>query len=280
MRIFQTSRVAAAVLLATGLSLPCIGMADVGSARAPVWTEALGEVQLDQYTPEERAQMVRDYWTAERIRTAIPVDIALPEDSVRTLIVDTDTDAGSSPQQPYDPDFWTQERLCDALRNAIPLELLAPDGSVRALLTEAAAAAGGSSPTVVHEEGYWTPERIRTAIPVKMFGPDADGSVPAPLQTGAGAALIALPSGAEVLGEPVASSAEAPELPSARSCVITPVEVPSPEGTVRAWLVTDDVAGAQDGGSSPDSPMKRDFGHRNASVRPFRCAYRSHQTVR
>jgi len=45
------------------------------SARAPIWTEALGEVQLDQYTPEERAQMVRDYWTRARIESAIPLDI-------------------------------------------------------------------------------------------------------------------------------------------------------------------------------------------------------------
>jgi len=131
------------------------------SARAPVWTEALGEVQFDQYTPKERAQMVRDYWTAERIRTAIPVDIALPDDSVRALLASTDVpafgdevDAGSSPQQPYDPDFWTQERLCDALRNAIPVDLLSPDGSVRALLTEAAAADGGSSRSVIPIQIY------------------------------------------------------------------------------------------------------------------------------
>jgi|GEM_PF-1920329 len=58
---------------------PLIGDAqaqlDGGSARAPVWTEELGEVNLDQYTREELDRMVRDYWTAERIRTTIPVDI-------------------------------------------------------------------------------------------------------------------------------------------------------------------------------------------------------------
>jgi len=48
---------------------------DGGSARAPVWTEELGEVNLDQYTREELDRMVRDYWTAERTRTTIPVDI-------------------------------------------------------------------------------------------------------------------------------------------------------------------------------------------------------------
>jgi len=55
------------------------------SARAPVWTEELGEVDLDQYTPEERAPMVRDYWTPERIKTAIPLDLptANVDDSLR-----------------------------------------------------------------------------------------------------------------------------------------------------------------------------------------------------
>jgi len=41
---------------------------DGGSARAPVWTPELGEVDLDQYTLEELAQIVRDYWTPERMR--------------------------------------------------------------------------------------------------------------------------------------------------------------------------------------------------------------------
>jgi len=49
----------------------------VVSARAPVWTEELGEVPLDRYTREELAQMVRDYWTPERMRSATPTEIPI-----------------------------------------------------------------------------------------------------------------------------------------------------------------------------------------------------------
>jgi len=48
---------------------------DGGSARAPVWTDELGEVDLDQYTSEELAQMVRDFWTPERMKNAVPVEL-------------------------------------------------------------------------------------------------------------------------------------------------------------------------------------------------------------
>jgi len=58
------------------------------SARAPVWTEELGEVDLDQYTPEERAQMMRDYWTPERIKTAIPLDLPTADANDFTRAID------------------------------------------------------------------------------------------------------------------------------------------------------------------------------------------------
>jgi len=51
----------------------------VVSARAPVWTPELGEVPLDKYTREELSEIVRSYWTPERMRDAIPVSISLPE---------------------------------------------------------------------------------------------------------------------------------------------------------------------------------------------------------
>jgi len=43
--------------------------------RAPVWTEKLGNVSLDDYTREELSAMVREYWTPERMRNAIPADM-------------------------------------------------------------------------------------------------------------------------------------------------------------------------------------------------------------
>jgi len=39
---------------------------------APVWTEELGAVSPDEYTLQERAEMVRKFWTPERMRNAIP----------------------------------------------------------------------------------------------------------------------------------------------------------------------------------------------------------------
>jgi len=39
---------------------------------APVWTPELGEVPPGKYSMEERAEMVRKFWTPERMRNAIP----------------------------------------------------------------------------------------------------------------------------------------------------------------------------------------------------------------
>jgi len=55
-------------------------------ARAPVWTEELGEVPLDQYTPEEIKKMVRDYWTPERMKNATPADIIVSDDNFQKLM--------------------------------------------------------------------------------------------------------------------------------------------------------------------------------------------------
>jgi len=43
------------------------------AVRAPVWTEEMGKVPLNHYTREELANMVRDFWTPERMKKAIPV---------------------------------------------------------------------------------------------------------------------------------------------------------------------------------------------------------------
>jgi len=48
---------------------------DVISVRAPVWTEELGNVPLDKYAQEELSQMVRDFWTPERMKSAVPVEL-------------------------------------------------------------------------------------------------------------------------------------------------------------------------------------------------------------
>jgi len=61
-------------------------LTSVISVRAPVWTEELGEVPLDQYTREELAQMVRDFWTPERMRNAIPAEIPVIDSTKKPYI--------------------------------------------------------------------------------------------------------------------------------------------------------------------------------------------------
>jgi len=54
--------------------------AETVAARGPVWTEELGDVPLDKYTLKELAAMVREFWTPERMRNAIPADNTIPMD--------------------------------------------------------------------------------------------------------------------------------------------------------------------------------------------------------
>jgi len=49
------------------------------AARMPVWTEELGKVALENYSLEELAAMVQEYWTPERMRNAIPADMSVPD---------------------------------------------------------------------------------------------------------------------------------------------------------------------------------------------------------
>jgi len=60
------------------------------SVRAPVWAEELGEVSLDEYTPEELKKMVHDYWTPERMRNAIPADVLSLDDFSQLLLQNQD----------------------------------------------------------------------------------------------------------------------------------------------------------------------------------------------
>jgi len=52
---------------------------NVIGVRAPVWTEKLGNVPLDQYTERELDQMVREFWTPERMKNAIPMERGMKE---------------------------------------------------------------------------------------------------------------------------------------------------------------------------------------------------------
>jgi len=53
---------------------------NVVSARGPVWTEELGDVPLDKYTREELSAMIRNYWTPERMKNAVPADTLISKD--------------------------------------------------------------------------------------------------------------------------------------------------------------------------------------------------------
>jgi len=74
--------------------LCCLGIISISHAqykdssgvigvRAPVWTEELGDVPLDKYTEKERAQMVRDFWTPERMRNATPMELRSSPEHLR-----------------------------------------------------------------------------------------------------------------------------------------------------------------------------------------------------
>jgi len=45
---------------------------DGGSAKAPIWTPELGEVDSSQYTTEEWAQIVGDYWASGQLQEVKP----------------------------------------------------------------------------------------------------------------------------------------------------------------------------------------------------------------
>jgi len=72
------------LLFFSGLTIPAYAQNQNSSAvvgvRAPVWTEELGEVPLDQYTEKELGKMVHDYWTPERMRNAIPAPMGMMEE--------------------------------------------------------------------------------------------------------------------------------------------------------------------------------------------------------
>jgi len=73
----------AGLLCAFGLGSPVQAQdkdSTVVSARAPVWTPELGEVPLDKYTREELSEMVRNYWTPERMRSAIPREVKVSKE--------------------------------------------------------------------------------------------------------------------------------------------------------------------------------------------------------
>jgi len=55
----------------------------------PVWTEELGEVDLDKYTEEELDKMVDDFWTPERMRNAIPMDMEVSENKFQMDFLDS-----------------------------------------------------------------------------------------------------------------------------------------------------------------------------------------------
>jgi len=69
-------------VLASGASADTGGDRDarIIGMQLPVWTEELGEVPLDQYTREELSKMVDEFWTPERIKNAIPLDLPVIED--------------------------------------------------------------------------------------------------------------------------------------------------------------------------------------------------------
>jgi len=88
---------------------------DGGSARAPVWTDELGEVDLDQYTREELDQMVRDYWTRHEYPKS--------EDDIffRVDVTKWGGENWTGPKQETKEevvqrylDYWTPERISNA----------------------------------------------------------------------------------------------------------------------------------------------------------------------
>jgi len=176
---------------------------DAGSARAPVWTEKLGEVDLDQYTREELSQMVLDFWTPERIRNTIPLDLPSPDGVHRSLVGGAEEPSGViSVRAPVwtdelgevDLDQYTREELAqmvrdywtpERIRNTIPLDLPSPDGVQRSLTGDADMDPHFRAPFLPDEEwggpnqytneelaqkmrDFWTPERIRNATPDEL----------------------------------------------------------------------------------------------------------------
>jgi len=268
----QKSTLATATVIALmgGLCIPSIGMADthgqgarfIGSASAPVWQDGIGEIAADRHTPEELAQMMRDYWTIERMRSAVPVDIVSPDGSVRALmgngsvVADGGADEGNSPRLPLNTHFWTPERI----RTAIPFELLTADGTVRALLADTGIAATGGadrgrSPVMPVDPDFWTPERMQAAIPFELLS--ADGSH---------RALLGDDNG-KVSGD--GPALYLPSLPDERDTFWTaerlrtaiPVELLTSGGFVRA-LLENPAASAdtvRDAGSSPTQSHEPGF---------------------
>jgi|GEM_PF-6135370 len=104
------------------------GSSTVVEIQPAVWTEELGEVSLDQYTHEELAQMVDDYWTEERIKNATPLESLMPDCSAKAL---QETEICAAAAEAYGKDeFWTAERV----QKAIAVKLPMADGSVRRAL--------------------------------------------------------------------------------------------------------------------------------------------------
>jgi len=88
--LLQTLHTAALCLMAFALGTG-VALADTTEAmsqtsirvRMPVWTEALGEVPLDEYTEEELDRMVEEFWTPERIKNAIPIELPVQDEFSR-----------------------------------------------------------------------------------------------------------------------------------------------------------------------------------------------------
>jgi len=84
-RQFLSSLLAAACSTLLFGTTACADNSGTLAARAPVWSEKLGEVSLERHSAEELAAMIDEYWTPERMRAAIPVDMGVLPQSFSTL---------------------------------------------------------------------------------------------------------------------------------------------------------------------------------------------------
>jgi len=74
--------------------------------RMPVWTEELGEVDLNRYTEEELDRMVNNFWTPERMRSAIPMEPIVLAEAIDRMPF---TEEGLSPSNLLTPEMTLME---------------------------------------------------------------------------------------------------------------------------------------------------------------------------
>jgi len=168
-KIFKKSRIATGVFLMAGLLASGVHAAGdmecsngVCSGKARIWIPELGEVDPSKYTEAEIRQMLEDYWTPERMRNAVGVMPTVPvcDGSNAEFCIDV--------TPPYDKEaFWTPERI----EQGTVVEFIMPNGVGRRALLANELIYGeehvppGTPENVKAERDFWTPERLRKAIP-------------------------------------------------------------------------------------------------------------------